>query len=111
MCSARLTEALRWSGVQPNFERAAATASTQSVQNTPRPEIAIPSSDGTLARHNAHRTMFGQGIGASAAGTASPLCSLCRATRASSAMMSLQTLTHSSQMKTAGPAISLRTSF
>src|SRR5688572_18800006 len=29
----------------------------------------------------------------------------------SSAMMSLQTSTHSSQMKTVGPAISLRTSF
>src|SRR5690348_4063568 len=31
--------------------------------------------------------------------------------RLSSAMMSLQTSTHSSQMKTVGPAISLRTSF
>src|ERR1700733_13577429 len=30
---------------------------------------------------------------------------------ASSAMMSLQTSTHSSQMKTVGPAISLRTSY
>src|SRR5438128_11690663 len=32
-------------------------------------------------------------------------------TRRSSAMMSLQTSTHSSQMKTVGPAMSLRTSF
>src|SRR4029453_19076725 len=31
--------------------------------------------------------------------------------RLSSAMMSLQTSTHSSQMKTVGPAMSLRTSF
>ena len=31
--------------------------------------------------------------------------------RLSSAMMSLQTSTHSSQMKTVGPAISFRTSF
>jgi hypothetical protein len=31
--------------------------------------------------------------------------------RRSSAMMSLQTSTHSSQMKTVGPAISFRTSF
>ena len=31
--------------------------------------------------------------------------------RRSSAMMSLQTSTHSSQMKTVGPAMSLRTSF
>jgi hypothetical protein len=44
-------------------------------------------------------------------GTGGLTCRCRPSTRRSSAMMSLQTSTHSSQMKTVGPAISLRTSF
>jgi hypothetical protein len=90
----------------------ASISPTQPGHSTPRLAIKRPSSTGVGIRHSAHRTAGPVTVtSGSRVDSAPSVISVVVDKRVSSLMMSLQTSTHSSQMNTEGPAMSLPTSF